>query len=688
MRDRALRRLAWAWGALIGACLVAEAVFAYLNRDSSTTTSVGWSGSGPLAAIASAPLLLFPGVGLLLALKRPRNSIGWIMLGIGQAIAAPFGSYARYALLARHGTLPGGPLAAALDGPTWIPLIGLAGIFLILLFPDGHLPSMRWRWFARAAAASMAVSMAAIFLAPGKFESFPKVTNPYGVRGVDVLFLTILFIPLAIVGASVSLILRYRRSRGVDRLQLKWLAAAAVVVASVYLVVEPLSAVIGSPNPGWLLGLQDLALLTFGLIPLAIAFSVLKYRLLDIDLVINKTLVFATLAVFITAVYVAVVVGVGAAVGGVGNPLLSAAAAALVALAFQPARRRAQKLADRLVYGQRATPYEVLSAFSDRLAGAYANEDLLPRMARILAEGTGAVTATVWLRSDAELHPAATWPTGYTAGAPVPVDRLPDDLIPVRHQGELLGALSVEKKPGESLGATEQKLVADLAAQAGLVLRNVTLIEDLKASRLRLVAAQDAERRKLERNLHDGAQQQLVALSVKARLARSLAGKDPARSDEMLGALQSDITDALETLRDLARGIYPPLLADKGLVAALQAQARRSTVPVSVVADDLGRHGQDVEAAVYFCCLETLQNVAKYAHASQVDIRLGDGDGSLTFEVEDDGVGFDVAATTYGTGLQGMADRLAALEGRLDISSTPGGGTKVIGRIPATEVDR
>ena len=686
MSDRALRRLAWAWEALIAACLTAQSVFAYLSRGASASTSAGWSGSGPLAVVATAPLLLFPGVGLLLALKRPRNSIGWIMLGIGQAIAVPFGAYATYALLARHGDIGGGTLAAALDGPTWVPLIGLAGIFLILLFPDGHLPSPRWRWFARAAAASMAVSMVAIFLSPGKFELYPKVTNPYGVRGIDVLFITILFIPVAIAGAAVSLILRYRRSRGMDRLQLKWLAAAAVVVASVYLVVEPFSAVIGSPNPTWLLGLQDLALFTFGLIPLAIGFSVLKYRLFDIDLVINKTLVFAALAVFITAVYVAVVVGVGAAVGGVGSPLLSAIAAAVVALAFQPVRRRAQRVADRLVYGERATPYEVLSAFSDRLAGAYANEDLLPRMARILAEGTGAAGAAVWLRSGDELRPAATWPGDVVAKASVHADALPGELIPVRHQGELLGALSIEKKPGESLGATEQKLVSDLAAQAGLVLRNVALIEDLKASRQRLVAAQDAERRKLERNLHDGAQQQLVALSVKARLAQSLAGRDPAKADEMLVGLQSDITDALETLRDLARGIYPPLLADKGLVAALDAQARRSRTPVSVVADDLGRYGQDVEAAVYFCCLETLQNVAKYANATQVQIRLSDGAGSLTFEVKDDGVGFDVATTTYGTGLQGMADRLAALEGRLDISSSPGGGTVIIGRLPAQEV--
>jgi signal transduction histidine kinase len=262
---------------------------------------------------------------------------------------------------------------------------------------------------------------------------------------------------------------------------------------------------------------------------------------------------------------------------------------------------------------------------------------------------------------------------------------------PVRHRGELLGALSIEKRPGESLTATEEKLVRDLAAQAGLVLRNVGLTEDLldtieqlRASRQRLVSAQDEERRRLERNLHDGAQQQLVALAVKLRLLEQLVERDPAQARLVAAQLQGDTTEALEELRDLARGIYPPLLADKGLVAALESQARKSVVPVAIEADGVGRYARETEAAVYFSCLEALQNVAKYASASHTTITLADGDGRLRFEVSDDGVGFDAASRPSGTGLQGIADRLAALDGEIEIRSAPGAGTTVAGVLPVS----
>jgi signal transduction histidine kinase len=225
-------------------------------------------------------------------------------------------------------------------------------------------------------------------------------------------------------------------------------------------------------------------------------------------------------------------------------------------------------------------------------------------------------------------------------------------------------------------------LVGDLASQAGLVLRNVRLIEELKASRQRLVAAQDEERRRLERNLHDGAQQQLVALSVKVRLAQQLTARDPVGASAMLQDVQADATDALENLRQLARGIYPPLLADKGLVTALEAQVRRASIPVRVRGEGVERYGQDVEAAVYFSCLEALQNIAKYAEATQAEIVLSNGGGVLRFEVRDDGVGFDPASTGYGTGLQGIADRLAALEGAVEVHSAPGEGTTVRGHVP------
>jgi signal transduction histidine kinase len=243
----------------------------------------------------------------------------------------------------------------------------------------------------------------------------------------------------------------------------------------------------------------------------------------------------------------------------------------------------------------------------------------------------------------------------------------------------MLGALSIRKRPGEPVTATERALVDDLAAQAGLVLRNVRLIEELRASRRRIVAAQDERAKKLERDIHDGAQQQLVALAVKQRLAASLVGKDDEALRTMLEGLQAETTDALENLRDLARGIYPPLLADKGLAEALEAQARKASIPVHVDADGIGRYPQEIESALYFCCLEAVQNVAKYANATRVDVRLSQNADELAFEVRDDGQGFDAGSAKRGSGLQGMAARLEAVGGRLEVRSAPGAGTTVTG---------
>jgi len=262
-------------------------------------------------------------------------------------------------------------------------------------------------------------------------------------------------------------------------------------------------------------------------------------------------------------------------------------------------------------------------------------------------------------------------------------------LVEVRHQGDLLGALSVTKRTGEALTPVEENLLNDLAGQAGLVLKNVGLTSDLqarlvelRASRQRLVTAQDEERRKLERNLHDGAQQHLVALKVKLGLAEMLASRDPEKAKATIAQLKGDADEALETLRDLARGIYPPLLAEKGLGVALESQARKATIPVTVDVDGIGRYSQDVEAAVYFSVLEALQNVQKYAQASQATVRLRDEEGTLRFEVADDGRGFDVATTARGSGLTNMADRVDALDGDVQLTSEPGRGTQLRGSLP------
>ncbi len=571
---------------------------------------------------------LFPVVGYLMATRRPDNSLGWIMLGIGVAMGVGgfLGSFGSYAV---HGGIGGrtlGLIAVALNTPMWVPVVGLPVTFLLLLFPDGHLPSSRWRWFARILAVSLVVVYVDIVLAPGKFgeeaEAFANFQNPLGVESLrpvlEIALVSLAMLPIGVICSVIALVQRFRRSSGIERLQLRWLVTAATIVGVLYtiaLLIGFTGSWAGSDQPGWMTVLQNVAVFSFGLIPIAIGVSVLRYHLFDIDVVINRALLFGALAVFIAIVYVGVVVGVGALVGSRADPILSAAAAAIVALAFQPVRSRARRFADRLVYGERAAPYEVLSEFADRLGNSYATEELLPRMTRALAGGTGAVRADVWVRVGDELVPEATWP--HDADPLPPIAALEDDVgdvsasgmrEPIRHQGELLGALSIVKRPGESITPTEEKLLRDLAAQAGLVMRNVALteqlrehIDQLRASRQRLVNAQDEERRKLERNLHDGAQQQLVALSVRLRLAEALATRDPEKTRTMLADLQIQTGQAIEDLRDLARGIYPPLLADKGLVAALEGQARKSPIATSVSAENVARYPQQVEASVYFC---------------------------------------------------------------------------------------
>ena len=262
------------------------------------------------------------------------------------------------------------------------------------------------------------------------------------------------------------------------------------------------------------------------------------------------------------------------------------------------------------------------------------------------------------------------------------------------HQGELLGALAVRKHKGESLTPIEAKLLADLARQAGLVLKNVGLaadlrqrLEELRASRERLVSAQDAERRRLERNIHDGAQQNLVALKVKLGLARHAWQKQPERVGRLLDELAGDADESLNTLRELARGIYPPLLAEQGLATALEAQGRRSPIPVELSTDGAGRYRPDLEAAIYFCCLEALQNAAKYSGASRVHIQLSQQNGELAFAVKDDGRGYDAARVKPGAGVQNMMDRIEALGGQLEIKSAVGAGTVVTGRVPVKAVN-
>ncbi len=672
MNVRTRGRLAWS---LALASVTVTAVWVILSLASDI------SHQPDLAFLTLATVIAIAPVGATIA-ARTGNAVGWALLAVIGTIAVFViaDAYGNYALKSVGQPLPLAAFAVWL-GTLAFFLSLLLLVAIPLLYPTGK---ARWRWVWRAYVGATTTTIVGFAILPDDLSltNGQNIPNPYGIdaaKGPVGMILAVAGVTVlaCIVLSIVALILRYREARGDERQQIRWLAYLGVATVVLFIVMLTVSFVAGE-NSGVAQAVADVLFGTVLLgIPSACAIAILKYHLYDLDVVIRKTVVFGVLAVFISAVYAAIVGGIGALLGSSGSTTLSFVAAAALAVLFQPARDRARRLADRLVYGKRATPYEVLAEFSGRMSETYASEDVLPRMARVLAEGTGAARATVWLRIGADLRPTTTWPVDSATPA-----ELPSEAVHVSHLGELLGALSVEMPPADPMNPAKRKLVEDLASQAGLVLRNVKLIQDLRASRQRLVAAQDEERRKIERNLHDGAQQQLVALSVKLRLAEGLAEREPEKAKQMLAQLQADTSDALENLRALARGIYPPLLADRGLAEALAAQARKSIVPTTVEADGVGRYPPEVEATIYFCSLEALNNIAKYAGASQATIELRSSNEDLVFEISDDGTGFDPASTGYGTGLQGMADRIDSIGGTLRLRSSPGAGTTVIGTVP------
>jgi signal transduction histidine kinase len=658
------------------------AVIAVALVAGSTVALAFWGGDIRADILFLPAVAAFPVVGAVIARHQPANPIGWLFIAMG--VSGGIG-------LAANGwierELPGAEWALV---PSNASLVALGLLpFVLLLFPTGELLSRRWRWAGWLSAVAVATLVPGYLLSPVVPE-YEEIHNPLGIDAIRGSILDQggigwgLLILAMLVGAA-SLVLRFRRSRGDERQQLRWLAPSALLIGVGFFLSSA-----GYEANTWIAFVLGIPFwLGFVTLPIAVGIAILKYRLYEIDVVIKKTVVFAILVSLLMAI---------AALGAlaVGGPLADRLAdrpealllvGAAFGLLIWPVYRLSARMAERLVFRGRASPYEVLRTFASRVGETFASEDVLRRMARILAEGTRAERARVWVRVGDELRVEASWPvdanpvrTLLSAGSAP--DALDEHTSAVRHRGELLGALSVSMPVNDPMNADKAKLVDDLAAQAGLVLRNVRLIEELRESRRRIVASQDERAKKLERNIHDGAQQQLVALAVKQRLASSFVGIDDERARALLDELQRETNDALVNLRDLARGIYPPLLADKGLAATLEAHAAKSPVPTTVDADVIGRFPQDAEGAVYFSVLEALQNTAKYSEAQRATVTLRQGDGVLSFEVTDDGRGFDLTTIAGGTGLQGMRDRMEAVGGEIRIESRPGQGTKVRGVIP------
>jgi signal transduction histidine kinase len=562
----------------------------------------------------------------------------------------------------------------------WIPAVFILITVFLLLFPEGRPLSRRWRrvgWFSVAMMTLGSVSFAWL----ARPWSTMPIDNEEAPTVAIILVVGSLFLLLVVsVLSGISLVLRYRRSSGVARQQIRWIAWGG-------------SALVGSIV--WLILVDSEGGSTAALIALAgellmiasIAIAMTKHRLYDIDVVISRTVTYGALALFITAVYVAMVVGIGTLVGQGDEPnlALAIAATAVVALLFEPIRSRVQRWANRLVYGHRATPYSVLSELTARLSEAQSNEQALGRLAELISSGTGADDAVVWLRVGDRLRPEAM--TSSESPRPVALDGgefpgLPGDAAePIYHGGDLLGALSISKAKADPVTPADRQLLQDVAAGAGLLLRNIQLnaeladrAKELRSSRRRLVAAQDSERRRLERDLHDGAQQQVVALKVKLGLARTLAEREEAEQiAAAVGGLAEDTQRAVDGMRAAARGIYPPLLEAEGLRVALVALAREASIRVDIAADGIGRYPPEIEATIYFSVLEAIDQ-----SSSGSRVTLGEDEGVLTFTIE---------GANRGAGLAAVTDRMDAVGGTLNLESIKGSGTIVTGRLPATALE-
>jgi signal transduction histidine kinase len=629
-------------------------------------------------AAPTAAAAVWIGTGLLLVWRRPRYPLA-LLTGA-------------FLLLGSIGTSDG-PLLDALAASNGFWAVGTAVLhsltavslgILAAVFPDG-----RWvpRWTPLLPLGWLAWHLF--------FDVLPG-SEPFSVPAL---------VGLVVVTVWAQL-WRFRYGADViQRQQIKWAVFGFSGTLFGWLLVDTLGDRVFAdqlqPGSPWVLPLNVALYAVWLPVPVSIGVAVLRHRLWDIEPIVHRTLVYGALAAFITLSYVAVVVGIGTLVGAHGDSaaassggalILSLLTTAAVAVAFQPVREWLQRLVNRLVYGQRASPYEVLANFSRQIAGALTVDQVLPAMAEVAARGVGAQRSRVRVYVPGGQDRAIAWPAEA-------IDQPFERTVPVLYQGTPVGEIAVTNKSGDPLSPTGSALLADLAAQAGLALSNVRLTlelqsrldqlavqaDELRASRQRIVAAQDAERRRLERDIHDGAQQQLVAIAVNARLTRKLLGATPTPAAAMLDDIGVQIGEALDNLRDLAHGVFPVLLADRGLVPALRAHVARSSAMVGVEAAPpiaSARFDAAIEAAVYFCCLEALQNAAKHAPGAPVTLQLTATDASLAFSVRDEGPGFDVPSVVRGMGLHSMADRLAALDGVLTIDSAPGGPTVVAGHVP------
>jgi two-component system NarL family sensor kinase len=636
--------------------------------------------------------VVFIGLGALVLSRRPRHPIAWILAGLGLVSGIEMLNIGvlTYSSLAAPGeVIPAPAWSHWLAQWIWSPRALVPITFLLLLFPDGNLPSDRWRPIAWAMALGIGVSTGVSAFSPNSWQGMGGVVwNPFGVpspywdplRALSGALLTAGFLC-----CTASVFLRFRQSKGIARQQLKWMVYALGLALFLLGVEVALFLTVPDSRLASELGYSIQNLATTG-IAIAVSIAALRHRLYDIDLLVNRTLVYGALSVGVISVYILLVSGVGAIFQREDGLVLPLIATALVAVLFEPLRRRLQRGVNRLLYGEREEPLAVLRRLGERLEGAGSPEDVLKAIVETVVQALKLPYGEVALRQEEEFVPAA-W-VGERGLEPVP--------FRIQYQGQTVGQLKVSPRaPGEALAAADRALLRQIARQAGPVARAAQLTRALRQSRARLVTTREEERRRLRRDLHDGLGPVLASQGLKIAAVRHLLGADPARCLELLDELAAQNEATVSQVRRLVYALRPPELDELGLAGAVREHAAGlNLTSANGTGGEINLHVQDgalnglpaaVEVAAYRITSEALTNVTRHARAQHCSVRFGvvreSGGRSFLLEISDDGIGLPDQVKA-GVGMNSMRERAEELRGELRVENALHGGTRVTARLP------
>lgn len=681
-------RVARVWAAIAVALMLLNLVLAvrYVAITGDATGFLSHQLLLPLSTVVYALL------GVAVISHQPANPIGWLFLVTGTAYALTALSAG---IIAYGSSLPAAispalaDLALWLGNWIWLPATILPTTFVFLLFPDGRLPSPRWRPVAWAVGLGLALIAVGLALYPGPVESWGTGPNPYALAGADALLDLLITAGSALlliggVGSILAVLFRYRLSRGIERQQMKWLAYVAAIIVIFMFVSVPVWLTGGLSDPVAMevnIALTNVVMLLIGI---AAAVAIVGYRLYDIDILINRTLVYGVMTGIILLIYTLVVGAASILFGSQGNWLLALGATGLVAVLFLPIRNRLQRGVNRLLYGQRDEPFEVMARLGQRLEQTITPDSAYPTIVETVAQAMRLPYAAIQIPRDGRRRTVDSY------GKPG------NDLVSydLTHQGEIVGWLQVGRRaPDEALNPADERLLRNIARQAGAAVHNAQLTADLQRSRQQIITSREEERRRLRRDLHDGLGPSLASLLLEARVLRRMIRDDQDAAEKLAEEMQADIRTTIEDIRRVVHELRPPALDDLGLAAAVQVMAAKigreenqgngavGGLRVEVDApSDLLQLPAAVEVAAYRIIQEALTNVVHHAQARCAVVRLR-LDRQLLIEVADDGVGIN-GGRVGGMGLRSMRERAAELGGSFSIEPAPGGGTIIRAALP------